>query len=47
MENNEKIVNAIKKLKSLGRVEYLSSQRRYYEKLIDCLKYEDKKKAIR
>ena len=47
MENNEKIVNAIKKLKSLGRVEYLSSQRRYYEKLIDCLKYEDKKKPIR
>lgn len=46
MENNEKIVNAIKKLKSLGRVEYLSSQRRYYEKLIDCLKYEDKKKQL-
>ena len=46
MENNEKIVNAIKKLKSLGKTEYLSSQRRYYEKLIDCLKYEDKKEQL-
>lgn len=46
IENNEKIVNAIKKLKSLGKTEYLSSQRRYYEKLIDCLKYEDKKEQL-
>lgn len=46
MENNEKIVNAIKKLKSLGKIEYLSSQRRYYEKLIDCLKKKDKKEQL-
>lgn len=37
IENNEKIINAIKKLKFLGKSEYLSSYRRYYEKLIKCL----------
>lgn len=46
IENNEKIVNAVIKLKSLGKTEYLSSYKRYYEKLIDCLKYEDKKKQL-
>ena len=46
IENNEKIVNAIIKLKFLGKKEYLSSYRRYYEKLIDCLKYKDKKEQL-
>lgn len=46
IENNEKIVNAIIKLKSLGKTEYLSSYKRYYEKLIICLKNEDKKEQL-
>lgn len=46
MENNEKIVNAIKKLRSLGKKEYLSSYRRYYEELIPCLKERDKKEQL-
>lgn len=46
IENNEKIVNAIIKLKSLGKTEYLSSYKRYYEKLIICLKNEGKKEQL-
>ena len=46
MENNEKIVNAIKKLRSLGKKEYLSSYRRYYEELISCLKERDKNEQL-
>ncbi|WP_289103008.1 hypothetical protein [uncultured Fusobacterium sp.] len=46
MENNEKIVNAIKKLRSLGKKEYLSSYRRYYEELIPCLKERDKNEQL-
>lgn len=46
IENNEKIVNAIIKLKSLGKTEYLSSYKRYYEKLIKCLENEDKKEQL-
>lgn len=46
IENNEKIVNAIIKLKSLGKKEYLSKYRKYYEELIYCLNEKDKEKQI-
>lgn len=45
-ENNEKIINAIIKLKSLGKKEYLSKYRKYYEELIYCLNEKDKEKQI-
>lgn len=43
-ENNDTIEKAIKKLKFLGKKEYLSSYRRYYEKLKLCLVNKDKEK---
>ena len=46
IENNEKVVNAIIKLKSLGKTEYLSSYKRYYEKLIKCLENKNKKEQL-
>lgn len=46
IENNEKIVNTIKKLKSLGKTEYLSKYRKYYEELVPCLKEMDKEKQV-